>query len=123
ELNRIEAALKSLVAHSVGSMPSNVMDASEAIKEAAGGQIITVGYLAQKFNISVDEALKVLTTAVGQNQVAVRFRVRTTGVLEKFENRWRSSLAEFPKSVVDETGTVFDLSDRSNVEVAFERLG
>ena len=38
------------------------------------------------------------------------------------DNIWRTTLEEFPRSVVDETGDVIDLSDPTNIDVAYERV-
>jgi len=43
--------------------------------------------------------------------------------LLEFANQWRTSLLQFPKVVTDESDNRLDLSDRSNIEIAFERVG
>jgi len=49
------------------------------------------------------------------------FRVKTDAVLQLFQNVWRKSLDEFPKSVIDEHGDTIDLTSSAQIEVAFER--
>jgi hypothetical protein len=49
------------------------------------------------------------------------FRVKTEVQLAEFSNEWRTALSDFPQSVVDENDETIDLTQNSNIEVAFER--
>jgi hypothetical protein len=121
DLTRIERALDALISHRT-AVPANAsLAASGEIENAAVGTVITPIALSQRYQLTIDEAMRILFDAVHRNWVELRFRVKTDAMIEKFENRWRQTLADFPDSVVDETGNAIDLTDGRNIEVAFER--
>jgi hypothetical protein len=123
DLGKLELALRALVSHLAASMPSDTLAAIEDIERTPVGQVVTPSALAQRHNLRVEEALRLLLNAASQNRVQIRFRVKTDAVLLEFANQWRTSLLEFPKVVTDDSDKQLDLSDRSNIEVAFERVG
>lgn len=123
DLGKVELALRALVSHLAASMPSDTLAAIEDIERTPVGQVVTPSALAQRHNLRVEEALRLLLNAASQNRVQIRFRVKTDAVLLEFANQWRTSLLEFPKVVTDDSDKELDLSDRSNIEVAFERVG
>ena len=98
------------------------MAASKEIENTPTGSIITPIALSQHHGLTIDEALRVLMSAIHRNWVELRFRVKTDSMLEHFENRWRTTLADFPEKATDEKGNAIDLRDRRNLEVAFERI-
>jgi hypothetical protein len=123
DLGKLEIALRALVSHLAASMPTDTLAAIEDIDRTPVGTVVTPSALAQRHNLRLEEALRLLLNAASQNRVQLRFRVKTDAVLLEFANQWRSSLIEFPKVVHDENDNPLDLSDRSNIEVAFERVG
>lgn len=123
DLSKVEFTLQELATHLSAAMPSDTLAAVQEIEGVPTGNIVTPNGLAQRFNLSTDEALRVLMGAASRGHVEMRFRVRTSAILHEFENRWRRNLVEFPTQVVDEDGNVLDLADRSNLEVAFEKVG
>jgi hypothetical protein len=122
DLSKSELALQSLVSHLINPTPNETLAAAEEIDKTDIGGIITPGFLAQRFNMTTDEALRVLTNAASRRLLEVRFRVRTDALIEDFENRWRNTLVEFPDQVTDEHGNILDLKDTSHIEIAFERV-
>jgi hypothetical protein len=86
------------------------------------GEKVRASGLMQTFEISESLALKVLSQAVSAGSLAPRFRVRTELLLDGYLNDWRSSFAEIPQKVVDEFGTEIDVSQATNIEVAYERV-
>ncbi|MGA8761374.1 MAG: hypothetical protein WB562_00665 [Candidatus Sulfotelmatobacter sp.] len=120
---KIEVVLRELVSHLSAATPSDTLAAIEEIERSSVGTVITPNGLAQRHNLTTDDALRTLTGSASQRRVQVRFRVKTDSILDAFDNYWRTSLAEFPAYVTDEEGHILDLKDRSNIEVAFERVG
>lgn len=123
DLSKTEAVLIALTSHRAAPPPSAVLAAAQDIENSTVGTIITPATLSQRHSLSIDEALRVLTSAVHRGRVELRFRVKTESLLENFQNHWRPTLVDFPPSVTDEAGNVIDLVDRRNIEVAFERVG
>jgi len=122
DLTKIEKVLDDLTSHYSTAPADATLAASKEIENTPTGTIITPIALSQHHGLTIDEALRVLTAAIHRNWVELRFRVKTEAMLERFQNRWRNTLAEFPESVTDESGNAIDLRDHRNVEVAFERI-
>jgi hypothetical protein len=78
--------------------------------------------VAQEHGISRQEVVELLNNAVVKGDFQPRFCVNTDALLVNFANSWRTSLAEFPHTATDENGNIFDLTNPSNIEVAFERV-
>jgi hypothetical protein len=122
DTTKVDQLLEALTAYHTAAPPEATLAASKEIEDAPTGSIITPIALSQHHGITIDEALRVLMSAVHRNLVELRFRVRTDLMLETFHNVWRHNLADFPDAVTDEHGHAIDLRDHQNVEVAFERV-
>jgi hypothetical protein len=85
-------------------------------------EVIRPAIVAQKNRISRDEAVEILNLAVSKGDFEPRFRVNTDALLVDFANTWRTSPLQFPRKVSDEDGNIIDLTLRSNIEVAFQRV-
>lgn len=86
------------------------------------GRVIRPAMVAQEHGISRQEVVELLNNAVVKGDFQPRFCVNTDALLVNFANSWRTSLAEFPHTATDENGNIFDLTNPSNIEVAFERV-
>jgi hypothetical protein len=121
ETSRVDTVLRSLAEYERFTSKPDLVNAGDFVDKSNGGDVIRPSWLAQQFNLTNDESLAILSEAARRGTVAFVFRVRTNAVLHDFENIWRSRLSDFPKSVTDEHGRIVDLSDSSQIEVAFER--
>jgi len=119
---KIDQFLEALTAYHSAAPPEATLAASKEIEDTPTGSIITPIALSQHHRITLDEALRVLISAIHRNLVELRFRVRTDSMLDNFQNIWRHNLADFPDTVTDEEGNAIDLRDHQNLEVAFERV-
>lgn len=120
--SKIEKVLDALTTHLSAAPADATLAASKEIENTPTGSIITPIALSQHHGLTIDEALRVLMSALHRNWVELRFKVKTDSMLEHFQNKWRNTLAEFPDSVTDEKGNAIDLRDRQNLDVAFERI-
>lgn len=98
------------------------LKASEALRVLPAGEVIRVSSLMQLYSLRQADSAKLLLNGLKSGLLEMRFRIRTDNVIENFDNIWRTTLEEFPRSVVDETGDVIDLSDPTNIDVAYERV-
>jgi hypothetical protein len=118
---RIEEVLKTFVDYQKFVDRNQLTEALEYVDQLAEGTIIRSSALAQQFNLSSNEALDILYRAVQRGVLHMLFRVKTEVQLAEFSNEWRTALSDFPQSVVDENDETIDLTQNSNIEVAFER--
>lgn len=87
------------------------------------GDVVRVSDLMQRFGLTRDEALGILTPMLATDQFALRFRVRTNKRLLDYENTWSNALDHLPICVTDEDDQEISLVDAGNVEVGYERVG
>lgn len=122
ETTRIDAVLKELVTYDRFTSQPELGKAALHIEQADRGVVLRPSALTQMFNLNSDESMSLLHEAVKKGFVSMVFRVNTESVLQHFQNNWRKSLSEFPRTVTDEHGQVLDLTDGSQIEIGFERI-
>lgn len=119
---RTENVLKILTDYHRFVARHQLAEALDFIDNSAARTILRSSALAQRFNLSGDEALDILYRGVQRGVLEMVFRVKTENKLADFLNNWRRNLSEFPEAVSDERDETIDLTDNANIEVAFERL-
>ncbi len=101
---------------------TNEAEVSQYLHELQVGDKVWVSGLMQRFSLTEDVALKLLSQAVAGKTLQPRFKIRTEQLLTDYSNEWRPSLLELPSTVVDENGVQVDVLNPSNIEVVYERI-
>lgn len=101
---------------------ARLRQAEEYVRAVPLGDLIRVSDLMQRFGLTRDETLGMLTPMLRSNQFALRFRVLTNKRLLDYENTWITALDRLPVSVTDEEEQEISLVDAGNIEVGYERM-
>ena len=96
--------------------------ARNAVLDTPLDQVVRPAIAAQQYGVSLKDVLHIVNEAVARGDFAPRFRVNTDNLIIEFENTWRVRPSDLPPKVVDETGSLLDLTLPTNIEVGFQRL-
>jgi hypothetical protein len=117
----LEYVLQRLAPH-LAEAPQRLQQARDYLLTMRIGEILRVSDLMQKFGLTGDESLSILTPLVRVGELVMRFRVRTNRALLDYENTWTTSLDRLPISVTDDEDHEINLMESGNIEVGYERL-
>lgn len=86
------------------------------------GSVFLLSQLINKYNVSYQPVLYILEDWLKNNLIEKRFKIKTSSLIENFDNQWRKSIDEFPFEVTTENGEVINLRDPQNIQVGFIKV-
>lgn len=116
----VDDVLKTLAETRTFIGPSRVKDALQTLASMENGQVVRPTWLEQQFDLSPDQAIKILLDECTANRFCVVFRFRPD--LITVPSGWVSSLADLPYETRDLEGKIVSNSDTKSIEVGFKRV-